>query len=223
MVNKLFYINDLVRIKIGETVLARTTFARSLFCEDANNAIGFKVDARILRDYKDQEFDLSCGEASRHDASDTKSRTDASELVREGEEMQRNLAHLFYDQDIVGNVWMIQIKGTKCNFSSIHSTPYHYHVNVPQFEVSFPTSYSLLEAVNHKFIESLVGFKASIEKLAIEVENKLKRPPVSNRSLNRNPNEPPEPTWVTPPRNTYSKSRIPVSETFESDEVFDSD
>ncbi|KAG1465757.1 hypothetical protein G6F56_004824 [Rhizopus delemar] len=222
VLNKLFFINNMVRIKIGETVLAGTTFAKSLLYEDSNNVVGFKVDVRILVDYKDEEFDLMCGEACHHDASDIKSRTDASKLIREGKEMQRNLAHIFYDENNVGNVWMIQIKGTKCSFSTIHPTPYHYHVNVPQFEISFPTSYSLLDEINYNFIGPLLAFKASIEKLAVEVENKLKRP-VPNRSPNRNQNQPPEPTWFTPPRNNYSISRIPVFETFDSDEVFDSD
>ncbi|KAI9348841.1 hypothetical protein BD770DRAFT_327127 [Pilaira anomala] len=136
--------------------------------------------------------------------------------------MQRNLAHIFYDENIIGNVWMIQIKGTNCSFSTIHPTPYHYHVNVPQFEISFPTSYSLLDEVHNNFIGPLLAFKASIEKLAVEVENKLKRP-VITRSPNRNQNQPPEPTWFTPPRHNYSISRIPVFEAFDSDEVFDFD
>ncbi|KAI8884185.1 hypothetical protein K501DRAFT_182899 [Backusella circina FSU 941] len=136
--------------------------------------------------------------------------------------MQRNLAHIFYDENIVGNVWMIQIKGTKCSFSTIHPTPYHYHVNVPQFEISFPTSYSLLDEIHYNLIGPLLAFKASIEKLAVEVENKLKRP-APTRSPNRNQNQPPEPTWFTPPRNNYSISRIPVFEAFDRDEVFDSD
>jgi hypothetical protein len=117
---------------------------------------------------------------------------------------------------------MIQIKGTKCSFSIIHPTPYHYFVNVRQFDISFPISYSLLNETNNNFIGPLLGFKASIEKLSVEVENKLKRH-VPNRSPNRNQNLPPEPTWFTPPRKDYPISRIPVSETFDSDEVFDSD
>ncbi|KAI7906359.1 uncharacterized protein BX663DRAFT_577291 [Cokeromyces recurvatus] len=93
---------------------------------------------------------------------------------------------------------MIQIKGTKCSFSTIHPTPYHYFVNVPQFDISFPTSYSLLNETNNKFIRPLLAFKTSIEKLSVEVENKLKRPTL-NQSPSRNQNLPPEPTWFTPP------------------------
>ncbi|KAI8884186.1 hypothetical protein K501DRAFT_148836, partial [Backusella circina FSU 941] len=78
---------NMVRIKIGETVLAGTTFAKSLLYEDSNNVVGFKVDVRVLLDYKDEEFDLMCGEACHHVASDIKSRTDASKLIREGKEM----------------------------------------------------------------------------------------------------------------------------------------
>ncbi|KAG0743011.1 hypothetical protein G6F62_012610 [Rhizopus arrhizus] len=104
ILTKLFFINDMVRIKIGETVLAGTTIAKSLLYEDSNHVVGFKVDVRILIDYKDEEFDLMCGEAYHHDAKDTKSGTDVSKLIREGKEIQRNLAHIFYDENIVGNV-----------------------------------------------------------------------------------------------------------------------
>ncbi|KAG0951792.1 hypothetical protein G6F57_002861 [Rhizopus arrhizus] len=101
ILTKLFFINDMVRIKIGETVLAGTTIAKSLLYEDSNHVVGFKVNVRILIDYKDEEFDLMCGEACHHDAKDTKSGTDVSKLIREGKEIQRNLAHIFYDENIV--------------------------------------------------------------------------------------------------------------------------
>lgn len=76
--------------------------------------------------------------------------------------------------------------------------------------------------MNYNLIGPLLTFKASIEKLAVEVENKLKRP-VPTRSPNRNQDQPPKSTWFTPPRNNYSISRIPVFEAFDSDEFFDSD
>lgn len=61
--NKLSFINDMVRIKIRETVLAGTTFAKSVLYADSKNVVGLKVDVRILVDYKNEKFDLMCGEA----------------------------------------------------------------------------------------------------------------------------------------------------------------
>ncbi|EIE77762.1 hypothetical protein G6F46_002622 [Rhizopus delemar] len=136
--------------------------------------------------------------------------------------MQRNLAHIFYDENNVGHVWMVQVKGNKCSFSTIHPTSYHYHVNIPQFETSFPTSYSLMDEKNCKSIRPLLTFRTSVEKLAAEVENKLKYP-VLNRSPDSNQQQPLGLTWLTPPQNDYFISRIPVNEAFDSDEMFDSD
>ena len=146
---------------------------------------------RILIDYKNEEFDLVCGKACRDNFSDGKLEGDPFKLVREGNEMQRNLAHIFHDEDIVGGVWLIQNKGTTCYSSTIHATKYHYHVNVPQFEVwSFPTSWSLLGKKNFRFIGPLLAFQSSIEKLSIEklstvVDNKSKRPPMLVRSTKK--------------------------------------
>ncbi|KAI9274085.1 hypothetical protein EDC94DRAFT_673041 [Helicostylum pulchrum] len=48
----------------------------ALLYQDSNNVIGFK-------DYKNEEFDLMCGEACHHDDNDTKVKNDNSKLIRE--------------------------------------------------------------------------------------------------------------------------------------------
>ncbi|KAI7888851.1 uncharacterized protein EV154DRAFT_604482 [Mucor mucedo] len=115
---------------------------------------------------------------------------------------------------------MIQIKGAKCTFSTIHPTQYHYFVHVRQFDLHFPTSYSLMNESNNSFILPLLGMKDSVEQLFVEVENKLKRP--TSHPLNINHVILPEPTWFTPPRGDTVLSRIPKSHDFNSDEYFDS-
>ncbi|KAI7887853.1 uncharacterized protein EV154DRAFT_469876 [Mucor mucedo] len=133
--------NNMVRIKIRKTVLAGTSFASLLHNEGYNNIVGFKVDIRILIDYKDEEFDLLCGDACDYDADKTKLLTEASKVMREGKEIQRNLAHNFYDEQVIGNVWIIQTKGAKCTFPTIHPTPHHYFVRVHLFNLHFPLRY----------------------------------------------------------------------------------
>jgi hypothetical protein len=222
LLSKLFFINNIVRIKVGETVLAGTSFSKSLLYHDAENVVGFKVDIRILVDYKKDEFDLMCGEACSQNAGDDKVQNDGSKLIREGKEMQRSLQHVFYDESNVGYVWMVQVKGPKCSFSTLHPTQYCYHVSIPQFEISFPTAYSLLDENANKFIARLLTFRSSVEKSAVEVEKKLKDP-FRHQSPIRNQQQPSSSTWFTPPRKVLSTSRVPANEAFESEETFDSD
>lgn len=164
--------------------MAGTSLAKSVLYEGYSNIVGFKVDMRILIDYKDEEFDLVCGETCHQDANDKKLKTDNSKLMREGKEMQRNMSHIFYRGTDLGYSWMVQVKGTKCSFSTIHATHYHYHVSVPQFKISFPGSFSVMDEENCDFIVSLLAFNSCVEKLAIDLENKLKTP-LPNRSPDR--------------------------------------
>jgi hypothetical protein len=61
---RLFCMNDnFVRIKVGETVLCDSTSCKSILYPELTNVIGFKVDIRILFDFKNTEFDLVAGEA----------------------------------------------------------------------------------------------------------------------------------------------------------------
>ncbi|KAG2234946.1 hypothetical protein INT48_005100 [Thamnidium elegans] len=113
---------------------------------------------RILIDYKDEEFDLVCGEACHQDANDLKSNSGNSKLIQEGKEIQRNLAHIFY----------------------------HYHVAVPQFEISFSGGFSVMDEVNCNFIGSLFAFRTSAEKLAIDMEKKLQYPLRINLQIEAN-------------------------------------
>lgn len=88
VLTKLFFINNMVRLKVGETVLAGTTLAKSSLYQDLDNVVGFKVDMRILADFKDEEFDLMCGEACHHSATNKKLTDDNSKLIREGKETE---------------------------------------------------------------------------------------------------------------------------------------
>lgn len=143
-----------------------------------------------------------CGEACHHDDNDTKVKNDNSKLIREGKKIQRILAHIFYNGDNhIDYIWMVQVKGTQCIFSTCHPTSYHYRVwgmdeqthfvvsdehVIPIRNISFPASYSLMDERNCNFIRPLLAFRTSIENLAVEVETSC--PPNDwQRETNRSP------------------------------------
>ncbi|RCH98228.1 hypothetical protein CU097_006236 [Rhizopus azygosporus] len=64
LLKKLFHINnDLVRLKAGKTVMSGSTYSKSDLYANHENIIGFKVDIRIIFDFKLEEFNIVCGEA----------------------------------------------------------------------------------------------------------------------------------------------------------------
>lgn len=75
--------------------------------------MGFKVDLRSLIDFNNEEFHLMCGVACQRDARQSKILSDAHRLIRVGKVIQLSLQHIFYDENVTNNVWMIQVKDTK--------------------------------------------------------------------------------------------------------------
>ncbi|CEG84664.1 hypothetical protein RMATCC62417_18433 [Rhizopus microsporus] len=64
LLKKLFHINnDLIKLKVGETVLSGSTYSKSDLCPNHDNIVGFKVDIHAIFDFKLEEFDIVCGEA----------------------------------------------------------------------------------------------------------------------------------------------------------------
>ncbi|KAI9469680.1 MAG: hypothetical protein EXX96DRAFT_464587, partial [Benjaminiella poitrasii] len=85
LLKKLFHINnDLVRTKAGETVLSGSTYSKADLYQNHNSIIGFKVDIRVIFDFKQDNFDIVCGEACISLPGQNKLEHDKSKLLREG-------------------------------------------------------------------------------------------------------------------------------------------
>lgn len=232
--SKLFNINkNIVRIKTGETVPENTTESKADLYHDHTNVVGFKTDLRILVDFDEEEFDLVCGEGCLRDATDKKVGSDMSKLAREGKEVEVAIQQIYNSTDkdsIKSKAWLCQFIGPRCIFSTLHATKYQYHVIIPEFSLSFATSFLGSDGINS--IKCLFNFRDSVETAALAIkkilrENKEKITTAKNtsRHLSFSPerlNIIPEPTWFTPPRSDRSLSRIPshmVSESgIESDD-----
>lgn len=113
LLKKLFHINgDLVRLKIGETVLSGSTHSKSELYPSHDKIIGFKVDIRIIFDYKMDEFDIVCGEACVPLPGQSKLEHDMSKLLREGKLIQTTLQSIIIDpKDSIS--WMLLIIPSK--------------------------------------------------------------------------------------------------------------
>ncbi|KAG2204323.1 hypothetical protein INT47_009365 [Mucor saturninus] len=228
LLSKLCNINkNIVRIKTGETVSENTTVSKANLYHNHTNIVGFKTDLRILVDFDDEEFDLVCGEGCLRDASDKKISSDTSKLAREAKEAEVAIQHIYNSTDkdfIKSRAWLCQFIGPQCIFSTIHATKHQYHVVIPEFSLSFPTSFLGSDGINS--IKCLFTFRDSVEKAALAIkkilgENKQKITTAKNSSrclsfIPERLNIIPEPTWFTPPHADRSLSRIPSHIVFES-------
>ncbi|KAI7889040.1 uncharacterized protein EV154DRAFT_515649 [Mucor mucedo] len=228
LLSKLYNINkNIVRIKTGETVSENTTESKANLYYNHTNIIGFKTDLRILVDFDDEEFDLVCGEGCLRDASDKKISSDISKLAREGKEAEVAIQQIYNSMDkysIKSRAWLCQFIGPRCIFSTIHATKHQYHVMIPEFSLTFPTSFLGSDGISS--IRCLFTFRDSVEKAALAIkeilgENKQKITTAKNSSrclsfIPEKLNIIPEPTWFTPPHADRSLSRIPSHMVFES-------
>ncbi|CAO3663322.1 unnamed protein product [Rhizopus stolonifer] len=223
---KLFNIHgNIIRIKTSETVPDNTTISKMKLYKESDHVIGFKVDLRFILDLEDEEIDIGCGEGCLETASDAKLRADTGKLLREGKEMEMSVREiLLNDDDAKCKIWLLQIAGTTCHFSTIQATDHHYHINVPQFSLLFPDSF----LNNHKItaLAHLFTFRDNIEALASKLKNIVqwrKAQFLSEEEVEsewcmtpERPYHVPESTWFTPPRHNKKSSRIPHRTVYES-------
>ncbi|KAI7862958.1 hypothetical protein BDF14DRAFT_1710471, partial [Spinellus fusiger] len=134
--------------------------------------VGFRVDIRVIFDFKQDEFDLVCGEACIALPSQNKLEHDKSKLLREGKLMQTILQNVIMDpKESIS--WMLQLSGPTCSFSTSHNTRHsEYHVNIPQFTATFPSSFSQLDGF-FSVIEKLFMFRNSVEKIAHRLNSSI--------------------------------------------------
>ncbi|KAG1551416.1 hypothetical protein G6F51_001854 [Rhizopus arrhizus] len=158
LLKKLFHINnDLVRIKVRETVLSGSTYSKADLYPNYDIIVGFRVDIRVIFDFKQDEFDIACGESCISLPGQNKLEHDKSKLLREGKLMQTILQNVIMDpKESIS--WMLQLSGLTCSFSTSHNTKYsEYHVN-GFFSV----------------IEKLFMFRNSVEKTAHKLNNSIR-------------------------------------------------
>lgn len=211
--------NNTVRIKTGETVLQGSSEAKAALYADQTHVIGFKIDLRILLDIGQEEFDLVCGEGCLESAEDDKVTSDRSKLLREGKETEKGISEILdsSEEDIKSQAWCIQFIGKTCHFFTIYPTKHGYHVNIPQFSLSFP--YSFFKSDNLQAFNHLFNFRDDVEKLALAIKrntnNNLDR--ISLAKHNSQPGSPlphkdKTPTdagWYTPPYKDNTISKVP--------------
>lgn len=174
LLKKLFHINnDLVRIKVGETVLSGSTYSKADLYPNYDIIVGFRVDIRVIFDSKQDEFDIVCGESCISLPGQNKFEHDKSKLLREGKLMQTILQNVIMDPK-ESIFWMLQLSGLTCSFSTSHNTKYsEYHVSIPQFTATFPCSFSQLDGF-FSVIEKLFMFRNSVEKIAHKLNNSIR-------------------------------------------------
>ncbi|KAI9357185.1 hypothetical protein BD770DRAFT_457393 [Pilaira anomala] len=124
LLKNLFHINDeIVSIKVEETVLSGSTYTKAALYQNHNNIISFKVEIRILFDIDEDKFD------------------------------------------------MLQLSGRTCFFYTCHNSLFNnYHINVPQFSITFPSTFSQLGGF-FSATKRLFMFRSSVEKLAHRLDN----------------------------------------------------
>lgn len=220
LLKKLFHINnDLVRLKVGETVLSGSTYSKSDQYPNHDNIVGFKVDIRVIFDSKLEEFDIVCGEACIPLPGQDKLEHDITKLLREGKLMQTTLQNVIINpKESIS--WMLQLSGPTCSFYTSHNTKHsEYHVSVPQFTATFPSSYSQL-ADFFSVIEKLLMFRSSVEQIAHKLNSCIRsrldkqQERTLQNVLGSPPHPPPStfhspPLYFTPPRRDNSVSLAP--------------
>ncbi|KAI7870102.1 uncharacterized protein EV154DRAFT_607626 [Mucor mucedo] len=110
---KVFHINnEIIRIKVGETVLSESTESKASVYTDSRNIVGFKVDMRFLLDFEMEEFDVACAEACIPIVPEAKIQHDMSKLLREGKIMQTAALNVIQNSRVFS--WVIQISVHCC-------------------------------------------------------------------------------------------------------------
>ncbi|KAI7899835.1 uncharacterized protein BX663DRAFT_519662 [Cokeromyces recurvatus] len=211
---KIFHINDeIIRIKVGETVLSESTESKASIYTSSSNIVGFKVDIRFLLDFETEEFDLACAEACIPVVPVAKIHHDMSKLLREGKIMQTAALNVIQNSSIYS--WVIQISGPSCSFYTVHGTKNQYHVCVHQFMVVFPKEYSELPSFL-KSLSNILMFRDSLEATANSMKAAILKTRSDMDEGDLGASRPSTPTvfesasiYHTPPHRDSSNSRMP--------------
>ncbi|KAI7870101.1 uncharacterized protein EV154DRAFT_474237 [Mucor mucedo] len=162
---KVFHINnEIIRIKVGETVLSESTESKASVYTDSRNIVGFKVDMRFLLDFEMVEFDVACAEACIPIVPEAKIQHDMSKLLREGKIMQTAALNVIQNSRVFS--WVIQISGPSCDFYTVHGTKHQYHVCIHQFTVVFLSEHLNLPLVFESLF-NIIMFRDPLESSAI--------------------------------------------------------
>lgn len=213
---KVFHVNsEIVRIKVGETVLSESTESKVSSYSSSRNIVGFKVDMRFLLDFEAEEFDLACAEACIPVVTQAKIHHDMSKLLREGKIMQTAALNTIQDSSVYS--WVIQISGPTCNFYTIHNTKHQYHVCIHQFKVVFPSGYSE-PPMFLKSLSNIFMFRDSLEATANNLKAAILKTRSNMKEGSSGASSPSAPTvfestsvYHTPPHRDSSNSQMPFT------------
>ncbi|KAG1456661.1 hypothetical protein G6F56_006781 [Rhizopus delemar] len=201
----------LIRIKTGESVPEESTKKKAEQYGTESNIIGFKVDLRLIHDYKQLEIDIASTEVALPNADHAKTRHDESKLLREAMISTEVLHHLSNDQDYI-YTWTVRITGLTAVLTVLYDDENMIYVNIHQFTLYFPSCVAELEDLKDD-LKMLFKFKEDIERIANKIQKALKRSEHKDvRSPDVSPERKPAPTssvYFTSPRNEAHRSVLP--------------
>ncbi|KAG2218428.1 hypothetical protein INT45_013172 [Circinella minor] len=155
----LFKSHKHIRIKSGESIPPIGTMDKQSQYPDVNNTFGFKVDARLVVDVNNKEYDLWAVEVAKDD-SDPKVISDLGKLIREGkdntDEIYTTLAYDGNEDDKMS--WIIQVSGANCRFSSVHLARDGLYVILKRYMFNLPNSMKEFDKIA-KDLMMLITFK----------------------------------------------------------------
>jgi hypothetical protein len=118
IIKKLVDIRKVARMKQGETVDSFTTKRKQASYLSHDKMKGFKIDMRLLLDYKQTEVDLCSREVASNAKDSDKLAHDRSKCLREAKEILDHHIQTEMGEDAIG--WTLQIAGLEAHIMSVH-------------------------------------------------------------------------------------------------------
>ncbi|CAO3618345.1 unnamed protein product [Cunninghamella blakesleeana] len=178
-----------IRIKSGESIPAYSTYNKKDLYPSKNNVYGFKIDARILVDVNNEEFDLATLEAAKDDE-DAKIIDDLGKLIREAKDNEDKLIEVVDEENKNKSescfTWLIQLSGATCQISTIHLASNGLYVVLPRFNFSLPNYIHDIPKFQ-QILQSLLTMKHYISTIAACIIDKKKRRNSINERLGKVP------------------------------------
>ncbi|KAI9485921.1 MAG: hypothetical protein EXX96DRAFT_604174 [Benjaminiella poitrasii] len=165
-----FY-EDILNLVESKEFMLNTANALKISEGDYVYQVWLPLLSKLFNINKNIEFDLVCGEGCLRGATNKKISSDKSKLAREGNEAKVALQKIYNSTDndsIKSKAWLCQYVGLKCIFSTIHATKHQYHAIIPEFSLSFPTSFLSSDGINS--IKCLFSLRDSVETAALDIK-----------------------------------------------------
>ncbi|KAF9425938.1 hypothetical protein BGZ76_003015 [Entomortierella beljakovae] len=134
-----------LRLKTGETTMESANKEKQEMFEDPN-AVSFKIDGRVILDFKGQEYTLCVMEVARSPQL-SKVHSDGAKVIREAKNVVNRLVQILPDdKDLLYNstAFGIQAAGLCGCIFSLHLVAPSLYVAVPEASFDLPTSVTTL-------------------------------------------------------------------------------